>query len=106
MYPIEFRKAVLKYYDKNRGFKKTCELFDISQATLHSWLKKRKEGDPPPRRRGRKPSVARADIDQYIKEHPDAFQREIAEKFNCTQSCICKILKEIGYRFKKKTAVT
>ena len=103
MYSPDFRKAALKHYDGTHEFRKTCSIFKISQSTLSSWLQKRKEGTVLcSGYRGRKPVVDRDKVRAYVDEHPDAYQREIAEAFGCSQPCICAILQGLHYTFKKK----
>ena len=106
MYSTGFREAVLKYYDGGHKYKETCEAFGISQATLFEWLKLREEtGSLKSRHHGTKPKIDRATLKKYVDEHPDAFQREIAEEFGCSRTCICQNLKKIGYTLKKRPPV-
>ena len=37
----------------------------------------------------------------YVEEHPDAYQREMAEEFNCSNTAIQKALKRLGITRKK-----
>ena len=107
MYAVGYREAVLDFYYNNHTYRETSEAFDISQATLAGWIKKQREtGSLNPCYRGSEPKIDREALRQYMDEHPDAYQYEVAEVFGCSQSCICHNLQKIGYTLKKKTTVT
>ena len=103
MYSVGYREAVLDYYDNGHTYRETCSEFQINSATLSSWIKRKKEiGSPKANYRGTEPKIDREKLKKYVDKHPDAYQREIAEVFNCSQSTIGYNLKKLGYTFKKK----
>ena len=104
MHSLEFRKAALKYYHKAHSYMKTCEAFEISQSTLHEWIKREGTGCLESRCHGTSPKIDREKLREYVDEHPDAYQREIAEVFGCSQPTICYNLKVLGYTLKKRPA--
>ena len=40
-------------------------------------------------------------LEEYVKEHPDAFLREIAAHFNCGKDAVARALKKLGFTRKK-----
>ena len=107
MYETGFREAVIKFYNNGHTYRDTCKEFNISQATLRSWIKLQAEtGSLKSRYHGTSPTIDRAEVKEFVDIHPDAYQREIAEHCGCSQSCISRILKALGYTFKKKTSGT
>lgn len=39
---------------------------------------------------------------KYIEEYPDAYLSEIASIFSCSEEAVCKVLKRMGYKKKKR----
>ena len=103
MYSIGYQEAVLKYYHSGHSYRETCDTFDICMQTLSNWLKKEKTGSLAGNYHGTKPKIDRDALKAYIDEHPDAYQRELAEEFGFSQPCICYNLQKIGYSLKKRT---
>lgn len=105
MYSADFREAVVNYHRKGNSYRNTCSTFGISQTTLSKWLKKSDAGTlADSGYHGTRPKIDRDALKTYVDRHPDAYQRELAEEFGCSQPCICYNLAKIGYTFKKKTA--
>lgn len=42
-------------------------------------------------------------LKEYVEQHPDAYQKEIAREFGCAQSAVQKALKRLKIKRKKKT---
>ena len=47
--------------------------------------------------------IAPEKLRAYVEEHPDAYQREMAEEFDCSVIAIQKALKRLGITQKKTT---
>lgn len=41
-------------------------------------------------------------FEEYLREHPDSYLREIARVFDCSIAAVSKALKSIGYTKKKR----
>ena len=82
----------------------TKEVFRVSIATIRKWEKQlREEGHlekKPVKRSFRKidPEKLRC----YVAEHPDAYQREMAKEFHCSESGIRDALKRLKITRKKR----
>lgn len=103
-YSKDLRERVVKYHLSGHTIKETCEVFGVGNYAVSQWVKKYKEtGDlsNKPLNRGFKkidPEKLRA----YVAEHPDAYQKEMAEVFGCTDTAIGKALKRLGITRKKR----
>lgn len=102
-YGIDFRKRVLAYVEEGHTRKETAKLFNISTNTLYIWEKQLKEQG----HLNRKQRISKAKkipldkLEKFVKKHPDAFLKEIAEEFSCTPSAIWRALKRAGITLKK-----
>ena len=110
MYDKKFKINVVNFYksDKKHTYRMTCEVFGITQMTLRDWIKKYDEtGDIKHKTRVvHNKKVNPNELKAYVEEHPDAFQYEIAEHFNCSQPYICILLKNLGFTLKKRQNAT
>ena len=103
-YSLDFRQKVLSIKaSENLSFEATATRFGIGKNTVYLWSK---EVNP-------KQSKSRPDIKlnkfsllQDIKDYPDAYQYERAEKFGVSQSCICYALKKLDITYKKRLILT
>lgn len=104
-YSEDYRIRVNEYLDEGHTWAEARETFKISMTAISSWRKKYKETgevkDEPPRRKGFKklePEKLRA----YVKEHPDAYLKEIGEAFGCSDTAVMKAFKRLGITRKKR----
>ena len=107
-YSTDLRERVVKYRLAGHTIKETCEVFGIGNYAVSKWIKQYKEtGDLSnrPLNRGCK-KIAPEKLKAYITEHPDAYQREIAEIFGCSAEAIRKAMKRLGISRKKRHCVT
>jgi transposase len=102
-YDPKFRERALIYF-KTHSVKETCETFGISISALYAWKRQHAETgclqNKPLHRTWRKidPGKLRKDV----KDYPDAFNRERAERFGCTEEAIRLALKKLKITRKKK----
>lgn len=102
-YGLDFRKRVISYVQLGHSKKDTCDLFGISTNTLYLW-EKQLETKGHLERKPRALSPRKLPLDQlenYVREHPDAFLREIAEYFNCSIPSVWAALKKVNITLKK-----
>ena len=100
----DLREAAAKYYMAGHKLVETAEIFGVSKLAVSSWVKQYKEtGDlsNKPLNRGLK-KIDPEKLIEYVKEHPDATQKEMAEFFNCSITAIWKALKRYGITRKKR----
>ena len=103
-YSLDFRQKVLSIKaSEHLSFDATAARFGIGKNTVYLWSK---EINP-------KQSKSRPDIKldklallQDIKDYPDAYQYERANKFGVSQSCICYALKKLDITYKKRLILT
>lgn len=99
MYNLHFIKKVLKQRE-TLSIKKLSEKYDISTRTIQNWI----QGKLPQGKRN-KPNT-KLDIAQLIddvKNHPDSYQYERAERLGVSASCIWKNLRKLNITYKKST---
>jgi len=107
-YSEKFRKEVMEYIDRSCSQDYVAKLFNISSKTVWNWVKQRKElGHLKPKqtteRRHRK--LPKEELIQYVKDHPDAYIREIAAHFKCGKTSVQNRLKKLGISRKKNSSV-
>ena len=107
-YPVKYRERTIEYRQEGHSLAETKAAFKVSYSTIEKWERQLKEkGDLKPKTPTRKHK--KIDPDQlraYVAEHPDAYQREIAQEFNCTQSAVQKALKRLKITRKKRLSHT
>ncbi len=103
-YPEEYRKRTIEYRQEGHTLEETKEVFKVSISTIRAWENQmRKEGNWKAKRPNR--SFKKIDPEKlkaYVKEHPDAYQSEIAKEFNCTPEAIRKAFQRLKITRKKK----
>lgn len=107
-YSKDLRERVVKYRLSGHTIKETCEVFGVGNYAVGKWVKQYKEtGDlsNKPLNRGFK-KIDPEKLKAYIAEHPDAYQREIAEVFECSAVAVGKAMKRLGITRKKRHCVT
>lgn len=86
----------------------THQVFKVSKSTIQKWEKQLKEtGDLAKKELHR--SFRKIDPEKfkaYVVEHPDAYQREMAEAFGCSESGIQDALRRHKITRKKRRSVT
>jgi transposase len=105
-YNEKYRKKAIEYHEKGHSIRLTAETFGISANTLGVWLKKyRESGDLGRKYRAYKPAINEEELLKYLKENPDAYQKEIGEHFGRDQSVVCRTLKRLKITRKKDKAL-
>ena len=100
----DLRKAAVNYYYKGHTYVETASAFGVGTSTIGAWVKKYRETGSlknKPLNRGFK-KIDPVKLAEYVKEHPDDTQREMAEVFGCCNEAISKALKRHGITRKKR----
>ena len=107
-YPEKYRERTIEYRQEGHTLEETSKTFKVAISTIRKWEKQWKEkGDLRPKvpTRGSK-KIVPDKLRAYVAEHPDAYQREIAEEFHCSQSAVQKALKKLKITRKKRPRAT
>jgi len=106
-YSEDFRKRVLDYSNTSTLLE-TAQIFKIAVRTICNWKKLQKQtGSLENRPLNRKPrKLDYGKLIEYMKIHPDAYMREVAAKFNVSESAISDALKRLGFTLKKRPNYT
>ena len=103
-YPTVLRQKALDYYQECKNLSQVSRVFGISLFALKQWVKLQKQtGSLEHRIKGG--NATKVDK-EYLAEHPDAYQYEIAEYLGCTASNVCYLLKTLGITRKKRPRAT
>ena len=79
------------------------EAFNISAQTYYDWKKKFEQGYFEKKtKQTRRRKIDKEKLKLAIEEKPDAYLREIAEKFNCSEQAVFYALKRMNITYKKK----
>jgi len=106
-YDIKYRLRAIEYWNEGNTKKKTAEVFKVSTSTLQEWKSKLKESGTlaPKKRKETWRKIEPAKLKKYIEEHPDAYLREIAAEFGCSNHAVEKALARLKITRKKNDSV-
>ena len=104
-YSEDFRKRVMEYLDEGHTWSQAQDAFKISTTALNSWRQKYKEtGECKDSallpRKAKKLDAEK--LRAYVKEHPDAYLKEIGEAFGCSDTAVRKAFRRLGITRKKR----
>lgn len=102
-YDIKFRRRAIEYWDDGHTKKETAAVFKVNPDTLQNWKTQLKETGnmEPKKRRETWRKVEPKKLKQYIDQHPDAYLKEIAKEFDCSDVAILKALRRLKISRKK-----
>lgn len=102
-YSLDLRTQALKYLDKIGDRKKVAETFGITLRTLANWIRRKRENCLAPKPRRCSPSLIDSEkLQSFVREHPDAYLREIAEEFGTTLQAVFYACKRLKISLKKR----
>ena len=109
-YSDDLRRSALSYYDQGVATQReVSEIFGISLRTFSTWVRLRKTGDISRRPHAvhkRPHKIDDARLSAYIREHPDAYLRELGEVFGVSDVAILKACRRLGISRKKNRAIS
>lgn len=102
-YSLDLRERVMMYLDEGHTHQEACALFKICLRTLTNWRNLRKsKGSLAIENVPRSPhKIFDNEVLEYIKNHRDAYLRDIANHFGCAKSGVHKAFKRLGITRKK-----
>ncbi len=107
-YSIELREKAYQYYQACKNASEVCKAYQIDPKTFRSWRKRYEQTGSFEHqvKGGNATKVNKNLLIKYVKEHPDAYQHEIAAHFGCTPANICYLFKVLGITRKKRPRAT
>ena len=102
-YSIDLRKEVIEYLSKGNSQRQTQKVFGVSRSALNRWQQQyKKTGDLKDKKPCRKfKKLDPEELKTYVKEHPNAYLKEIGEVFNCSDTAVLKAFRRLGITRKK-----
>lgn len=107
-YPTIFRERTIEYRQAGHTLEETSKAFKVSIYTIRQWehqLKEKGHLEKKPLHRTHK-KIDPEKLKAYVKEHPEAYQKEMAEAFRCSITAIQKALKRLGITRKKDNVLS
>lgn len=103
-YSHDLRIKALDYIEKGGSQVEASRIFGITVQTLCNWAYRKRQGNLPPKQeRERTPyKINNQLLKEYVREHPDAYLREIAEVFDTTAAAIFYACKRLKITLKKR----
>ena len=102
-YDIKYRQRAISYLNEGHSFRETAAVFKVSTITLQTWKSLLNETGTllPKKRKATWRKIDPIKLREYLDEHPDTYQYEIAEAFGVRLYAIQKALKRLGITRKK-----
>ncbi len=102
-YDVKYRKRVMEYLEEGHTQKEAQEVFKVGHSTLSNWRKLLTEtGSLQKRPLDRKhKKIDPEKLKACVAEHPDAYLKEIAGAFNCSDTAVGKALARLKITRKK-----
>ena len=106
-YSLDLRKKVMDYISQGNSQKQTSEVFGIHKNTINRWcVRNEKEGNYAPRPRlGNKSKVDKLAMEEFVKTNPNINLSELGTRFEISPCHAGRLLKKLGFRYKKKASV-
>ncbi|MFA5629820.1 MAG: IS630 transposase-related protein [Dehalococcoidales bacterium] len=106
-YDVKFRKAALAYWANGHSKIETAQTFSVSHTTLQTWKNRLSETGSVEKKIRNTPwkKIDPVKLVEYVELHPDAFLKEIAEVFGCSDTAIMKALRRLKYTRKKNHGI-
>jgi len=89
--------------DEGHSYAKTAAVFKVNPSTLQRWKSQLKEAGTlePKKRKETWRKIDPSKLKEFLKQHPDAYLKEIAEAFGCTDTAVTKALRRLKISRKK-----
>jgi transposase len=104
-YDEKYRARAVTFKESGHTFEQLKEVFGITNATYYRWQKNKEMTGfyaPKSEKQTRKRKIDPEKLKSAVEEKPDAYLRELAEKFNCSMGAIHKRLQQLNITHKKK----
>ena len=107
-YSTDYRKRTIENRQAGHTLEETHQIFKVSKTTIREWEKQLNETGNLEKKELHRESrkIDPEALKAYIAEHPDAYQSEMAEVFQCSESGIRYALKRHKITRKKRQPAT
>lgn len=103
-YSKDMRERAIRYRKSGHTLEQTRDAFQIAISTIRGWeMRLAETGTLAPivvKRTHKK--IDPEKLKKYVQENPDAYLREMAEEFSCSDTAICKALRRLHITRKKR----
>lgn len=102
-YDAKFRHRAIEYWNDGHTKIETAKVFKVHPDTLQKWKNQLKETGKlePKTRRETWRKINPTRLKEYLKQHPDAYLKEMAKEFGCSDVAIIKALRRLKISRKK-----
>ena len=102
-YDKNFRRRAIEYWNDGHSKKETSEVFQVSHFTLYKWKNQLKETGSLESKKRRETwrKIEPEKLKEFLEKYPDAYLKEIAEEFGCTDVAVLKALRRLKISRKK-----
>jgi len=102
-YDKNYRHRALEYWADGHSKKETSSVFKVGTTTLQMWKSQLKETGTldPKKRSGTWRKIDPEKLREILEQSPDAYLKEIAKEFNCSDVAVLKALKRLKITRKK-----
>jgi len=106
-YDIKFRQCAIAYWNAGHTKAETAAVFQVGTATLQLWKSQLNETGTlePKKRRETWRKIDPEKLKAYVEEHPDAYLKEIAQVFGCSDVAVLKAMKRLNITRKKNHSI-
>jgi len=106
-YDKKLRERALEYWAADHTKAETAVVFKVGTSTLQTWKSQlNKTGTlEPKKRRETWRKIDPEGFKAYLEQHPDAYLKEIAQAFNCSDVAVLKAMRRWNITRKKNHGV-
>jgi transposase len=106
-YDIKYRQRAIEYWEAGHSKTETASVFKVGTTTLQTWKSQLKEtGTLEPKKRSatwRK--IDPEKLKEILERQPDAYLKEIAKEFGCSDVAVLKALRRLKISRKKNRSL-
>ena len=103
-YSLDMRERAIELLESGRSKAEVSKMLGVGRTTLLRWEQRSARGELAahyPKVRGGR-AIDDEKLKEYVKEHPDAYQAEIAEAIGAKENTVCRALKRLNISRKKR----
>ena len=107
-YSTDYKHRTIEYRKEGNTLESTHQVFKVSISTIRKW-EKQYDSEGGFKKKPLNRSFKKIDPEKlkaYLRQHPDAYLKEIAEEFVCNESAIRQAFKRLGITRKKRLGAT
>jgi len=106
-YDINYRRRAIEYWCEGHSKKETAEVFKVDLSTLYRWKSRLNETGKLESKESIQPwrKIDPARLMEILAERPDAYLKEIAREFGCSDVAVLKALRRLKITRKKNHSI-